>query len=137
MDIIFVLFLSRYFGIFSLLFFLIAAQLRERKGNLDGRRSRYWIGVGVSILIIIVSMSVSLSNGLVWEVTPTREEYVMLSGGLLSLGSIFFLAAIVCVWKLFSKKPHRISTTKWLNAGIILFGLAFLIDFVGLVFSLI
>ena len=133
MDIIFVLFLSRYFGIFSLLFFLIAAQLRERKGNLDGRRSRYWIGAGVSILIIIVSMSVSLSNGLVWEVTPTREEYVMLSGGLLSLGSLFFLAAIVCVWKLFSKKPHRISTTKC----IVLFGLAFLIDFVGLVFSLI
>lgn len=139
MDIIFILLLllCRYFGLFSFLFFIIAAQLKERKGNLDGRRSRYWIGAGVSILIIIVSMSVSLSTGLVWEVTPTREEYVMLSGGLLSLGSFFFLAAIVCVWKLFSKKSHRISNTKWLNAGIVLFGLAFLIGFVGLVFSLI
>ena len=52
-------------------------------------------------------------------------------------GKLFFLAATVCVWKLFSKKPHRISNAKWLNAGIVLFGIAFLIDFVGLVFSLI
>ena len=137
MDIIFILLLCRYFGLFSFLFFIIAAQLKERKGNLDGRRSRYWIGAGVSILIIIVSMSVSLSTGLVWEVTSTREEYVMLSGGLLSLGSFFLIAATVCVWKLFSKKLHRISNAKWLNASIVLFGVAFLIDFVGLVFSLI
>lgn len=137
MDIIFILLLCRYFGLFSLLFFIIAAQLKEQKGNLNGKRSRYWIGAGVSILIIVVSLSVNLSTGLMWEVTPTSEEHVMISGGLLSLGSFFLVAAALCVWKLFSKKPHRISNEKWLNASIILFGTAFLIDFIGLVFALI
>lgn len=136
MEIIFILLLCRYFGVFSFLFFLIAALLRERKGNLNGRRSRYWIGVIASVLIIVVSMSVSLNTGLVWEVSPTSGEYVLLSGGLLSLGSCFLIAAAFCVWKLFSKKARRTSNEKWINASIVLFGIAFLIDFVGLVFAL-
>ena len=136
MEIIFILFLCRYFGAFSFLFFLIAALLRERKGNLNGKRSRYWIGAGVSVLIIIVSMSVSFNTGIVWDVTSISGKYMLLSGGLLSLGSCFLLAAAFCVWKLFSKKVHRTSNEKWINASIVLFGIAFLIDFVGMVFAL-
>lgn len=135
MEIIFILLLCRYFGVFSFVFFLIAALLRERKGNLNGRRSRYWIGVIASVLIIVVSMSVSLNTGLVWEVPSTSGEYALLSGRLLSLGSCFLIAAF-CVWKLFSKKARKTSNEKWINATIVLFGIGFLIDFVGLVFAL-
>lgn len=116
------------------LFFLAAALLKE-KIELKGKKSRFRIGLLTSICFLLLFTWLTGHAGGFHAARTVGGAKSLISGGVLSIGSLLVLPAGYCIWKLFSKRSDPDSRPVWLNCGLCWFGLALLIQFIGMVIA--
>lgn len=126
-------------GSLGVVFFVTATLLMEKKWGLNGKKSRFRIGIlmsaGVSMLSFIL---LGQTNGVREEPYLLGEKVYLVAGGISSIGAVFLLAAFVSLWKVFFRKEDRQDlalTRSWirgslgfLGTGILLVGASFVLS---------
>lgn len=122
----------------GILFFLPAAFLVEKKGGLNGQKSKLRNGVSACVVTYIVFVILRVIYSGTVELPdrqPGNETLYLVSGGISSLASFAFLGALISVWKLLRKKNTIEDNQKWLRLSLWFWGLSMILFGIGLVLS--
>lgn len=125
MDILKILHLINFFSIYVTLFFLIATFLVEKKGNLNGGKSWYRIGIVVCAAIFWEANVLEQNLETVEKYSLSQKMIYWSGGGLTFVMTPFMLLAGYSAWRLFSKRPSNVSNIIWINRCLLCLGIAF------------